>query len=172
MKKHHECSECGENKLFEEFGARYKKNGKLVRYQGQLPACNACETARQRASIHKNRINFLNSKLRDTQRRAKDGGYKLSVKFTIEYLLQLYEDQQGLCAITGLPMTWGHEGEHGNSGNRRGTNISIDRIDSNLTYIPGNVRLVCDRVNKIRSNMDDTDLYFWCAQIAQSIRKI
>lgn len=171
MKKY-SCHWCGEEKLYRDFAARFKKGGKLVRYRSQAPSCSACDVKRQSESIHKNRINFLNTKLRDIERRAKKDGHKISVKCTVDFFLQLFEAQQGLCAITGLPMTWGHENQHGNSGNRRGTNISIDRIDSNQMYSPDNVRLVCDRVNKIRSNMDDTDLYFWCAQIASSIRKL
>ena len=171
MKKY-SCDYCGEEKLYKEFAARFKRGGKLVRYRSQAPHCSYCETKRQSESRHKDRVNFLNSKLRDINSRAKKDGPKLSVKCTVDFLLQLFEEQKGLCAISGMPMTWGHEGQHGNSGNRRGTNISIDRIDSDLMYNPENVRLVCDRVNKIKSNMDDTDLYFWCAQIAASIRRL
>lgn len=171
MKKY-SCEYCGEEKLYKEFAARFKRGGKLVRYRSQAPSCSHCDTKRQSESRHKDRVNFLNAKLRDIERRAKKDGHKLSVKCTVDFFLHLFETQHGLCAITGLPMTWGHEGQHGNSGNRRGTNISIDRIDSNLMYNPENVRLVCDRVNKIKSNMDDTDLYFWCAQIAESIRRL
>ena len=105
--------------------------------------------------------------------RAKKKEHEVSDELDVEFLLGIYQEQQGLCAISGLPLTWGYEGqEHANSGDRRGTNISIDRIDSSRGYVPGNVRLVCDRVNRIKSNMDDTDLYFWCCQISATMRKI
>ena len=70
--------------------------------------------------------------------------------------------------MSGLPMTWMHEGLSSNHGSRRGTNISIDRIDSEQGYVPDNIRLVCDRVNKMKSNMTDGDFYFWCAVLARA----
>jgi len=89
----------------------------------------------------------------------------------LDFLCGLFKEQQGLCAVSNLPMTWMHEGLSSNHGSRRGTNISIDRIDPDIGYVPGNIRLVCDRVNKMRSNMTDGDLYFWCAVLTNALQK-
>lgn len=85
----------------------------------------------------------------------------------VEDLFNIYRKQKGLCAITGLPMTWGNEGTHANSTERRGTNISVDKIDPHGIYEPNNVRLTCERANKIKSNMTDNELYFWTRQISE-----
>lgn len=75
---------------------------------------------------------------------------------TVEHLYELYEQQSGRCAVTAVKMT------HRRHPNFFDTNISMDRIDSNGGYDIGNVRLVCYRINIMRSNMTDTDLRSWC----------
>lgn len=67
---------------------------------------------------------------------------------TIEYLLQLHEQQNGLCALSRLPMTCELR-----SGKVCYTNASIDRIDAGGPYSPGNVQLVCRHVNSWRGIM-------------------
>jgi len=58
--------------------------------------------------------------------------------FGIEYLMQLWERQNGRCKATGIKMT--HCFRHLLS-------VSIDRIDNNMGYNKGNIRLVCKWVN-------------------------
>ncbi len=103
--------------------------------------------------------------------RVKKHGLTLDESVSIDFLVSLFEEQNGLCALSGLPMTWMHEGLSSNHGSRRGTNISIDRINSEAGYSPENVRLVCDRVNKMKSNMSDGDLYFWSALLVREFQK-
>ncbi len=57
---------------------------------------------------------------------------------SIDHLLSLLEKQNGKCAISGIVMTTTFE-DH--------AAISIDRIDSNVGYEPGNVQLVCTALN-------------------------
>lgn len=45
---------------------------------------------------------------------------------------------------------------------RVNTNISIDRIDSSLGYVRGNVQFVCDIVNRIKQDLSQEELYKWC----------
>ena len=77
--------------------------------------------------------------------------YKLAAKnkgkeFTItkEYLSDLFEKQERKCALTGLPINivWGNDS--------RGCTASIDRINSNLGYIEGNVQFVHIDVNRMK----------------------
>jgi hypothetical protein len=63
----------------------------------------------------------------------------------IEHCINLYEQQQGLCAITGIKMTHTKIPRHP-------YNISIDRIDNDRGYEIGNVRLLCLYINDILSN--------------------
>ena len=51
---------------------------------------------------------------------------------------------------------------------RKQTNISIDRINSSLGYIRGNVQLVCDAVNVMKSNSTEEELYQWSLMIVEN----
>ena len=75
---------------------------------------------------------------------------------TVEHLYALYKQQRGRCVLTGLVMT------HRRQPKFFDTNISMDRIDNSKGYDIGNVRLVCRRINAMRSNMTDADLHTWC----------
>lgn len=79
-----------------------------------------------------------------------------------EDLLALLEIQQGRCALTGVELTFKRE-----KGTIFRTNASIDRIQAGGPYIKENVRLVCSIVNKMRLNMTDEELSFWCKKILE-----
>lgn len=159
------CRACKQDLPEKNFGPRWKKmvDGRL---DGYKPICAACEKEKNQKSRHANYSNYLKYLLG----KAKQRNVPFNRDLTANVLIELFKQQGGLCAVSNLPLTWTYDEGHAQSGNRRGTNISIDRIDSAGPYSKNNVRLVCDRVNKIKSNMNDDDLYFWCAQIASSMR--
>ena len=68
-----------------------------------------------------------------------------------DYLMALYDQQEGLCALSGVRMTW-------STGKTEPTSISMDRIDGDKGYVDGNVRLVCMAVNAFRGIMNDENL--------------
>lgn len=76
-----------------------------------------------------------------------------------KYLLELYNNQKGLCAISGVMMTYMR------GSGRVYTNISIDRIDNSKGYIKGNVHLVCDVVNFMKHTLTINELIEWCKLI-------
>ncbi len=82
-----------------------------------------------------------------------------------EYLVSLFADQGGLCALSGLPMTT-IRGE-----GRLPTNASIDRIDGAKGYVPGNIRLVCLQANGARDEWGDEQLLAFCKTVVQYDRK-
>lgn len=73
----------------------------------------------------------------------------LLVEIDYDYLLQLYRDQSGKCAILGIPMTW----EFNNL-----KTISVDRIDSTKGYIPGNVQLVTQFINTAKRHHSNEEV--------------
>jgi hypothetical protein len=80
------------------------------------------------------------------------------------YLLHIYEQQQGLCALSGVKMTY-------IAGNGRvPTNISLDRINSSVGYLRGNVQFVCDVVNRMKQDLTQIDLVMWCERIMAKIK--
>jgi endogenous inhibitor of DNA gyrase (YacG/DUF329 family) len=77
-------------------------------------------------------------------------------------LIALYYDQKGLCALTGVPMTY-------LTGRGRViTNASVDRIDGSIGYLRGNVRLVCCIANSMKNVLTDDELRHWCKLILEN----
>lgn len=77
----------------------------------------------------------------------------------IDFLCKLYDDQEGLCALSGRPLTF-----------ICGmgvvlTNISIDRIDPLGEYTEENVQLVCRQVNTMKQRLSRDELVEWCRDI-------
>jgi hypothetical protein len=78
-----------------------------------------------------------------------------------KYLMQLYNQQQGRCALSGIKMT-----TVANVGHVL-TNVSIDRINSAREYEKGNVQLLCHIVNVMKHNMTKEQLVEWCWKIIE-----
>lgn len=78
-----------------------------------------------------------------------------------DFLYSLYEKQNGLCALSKIPMTFIH------GIGRTRTNLSVDRIDSSKEYTEDNVQLVCGIVNIMKGNMTIIELKYWCEKICQ-----
>jgi hypothetical protein len=66
-----------------------------------------------------------------------------------EFLVRLYIEQHGLCALTGLRMLLNDDG------GPKDMRLSVDRIDSDRHYEPKNVQLVCQFANFWKSNGDN-----------------
>jgi hypothetical protein len=84
-----------------------------------------------------------------------------AVTITVEYLLQLWKTQEGLCALTGWPLTM----ELGKG--KIVTNCSLDRIDSSKSYEFGNVQLVCLAANIAKSNLSQSDFINLCKAVGK-----
>ena len=87
--------------------------------------------------------------------------HKRDFNIDLLYVCEVYEAQRGLCAITGVKMTYvAGEGIVP-------TNISIDRIDSSIGYAKGNIQLTCRNVNIMKSNMTMSELRHWSRLIVK-----
>lgn len=71
------------------------------------------------------------------------------ITITEDEIVAFWDSQSGLCAISGMPMLYRFNDPR---------TVSIDRIDSDLGYIPGNVQLVCRWVNLAKNNFTDVDI--------------
>lgn len=67
------------------------------------------------------------------------------------YLEELFTLQEGLCALTGIPL------QHLGSEADRELVCSLDRIDSDGHYEPGNLQIVCWFANRWKSDSDNAD---------------
>jgi hypothetical protein len=85
------------------------------------------------------------------------------LEFTIDIknVLKLLEKQKGICALTGWTLEFSRGGIW-NGKNPKG--CTIDRIDSDLGYIPGNIQLACALPNVIKGTMTNCEFKkFWRA---------
>jgi len=77
---------------------------------------------------------------------------------TIEYIWNMYEEQEGVCALSGIPIEWAEKGLTATA--------SIDRVDNSEGYIVGNVQLVHKDVNFMKQQFDQEYFINICKQIA------
>lgn len=88
--------------------------------------------------VHREFLTALYSK---TRSRAKRIGREFN--FPPEEFESLWERTGGRCMLTGIKFDVGNAPGH----RRRPWVPSVDRIDSKLGYVPGNVRIVCCAIN-------------------------
>ena len=81
-------------------------------------------------------------------------------KLTIDDLMDLWQLQEGRCAVSGVFMT-----HHADGLGKKEFNASIDRIDGNKDYVRGNVQLVAYRINILKHTLSTDMLYWWVKTI-------
>lgn len=152
------CHICGEYKDQSEFS----EHPYYVYRNNKDKRCKHCKQI-QNKQARKNYSNEtkLYKVLQERWLGARDRANNKGIPFTItkEDLLELWENQEGLCNISKIPMTF--ELDNG----RVFTNVSVDQKNPGQGYTKDNIQLVCSAVNQLKSNWDmDTVLYI-CKQI-------
>lgn len=69
----------------------------------------------------------------------------------------VYERQNGLCALTGVPIRFGRRSE--------GT-ASLDRVDSSRGYTKDNIQWVHKKVNQLKWDLGLDEFVAWCFLVA------
>jgi hypothetical protein len=100
-------------------------------------------------------LSFMKQQLTNARKNAK--AKSLPCTITLEDITDLAEKSQGRCSLSGIPYEFGAAEEMYRHPSRRKRvwAPSIDRIDSAVGYVPGNVRLVCMAVNVARQEFGD-----------------
>lgn len=172
------CRECEEQEKYEEnwkdgklkcfscgewLDPKYFDSHSQYKYRNHLDKrCKKCKLiqnrkARQNYSDEQKLYKTLQARVLNAKTRAKNKNIPCTI--TKDYILDLWNKQEGLCAISKIPMTY--ELDSG----RVFTNVSIDQIRYGEGYTEDNVQLVCSAVNQLKSDWDiDTVLYI-CKQI-------
>ncbi len=93
-------------------------------------------------------------------RNAKNGATKRKQIFalTAADVIDCWNTQANVCAYSGRLMTL----EAGKL-----NTVSIERIDSNVGYTPENTILVCQAINRMKSDFEFDDFYNLCRDVAQ-----
>lgn len=84
----------------------------------------------------------------------------LYIDITLEYLKQLWNKQEGKCALTNFPMSYQQS-----NGKRNPYSLSIDKIDPNKGYEVGNVQFVCFAANMMKGELSLSELKKFCQAI-------
>lgn len=161
----YKCFSCGKWLPAEEFTfAGHNKNGtiKYVYRDGLKKYCKKCK--HEKDKLHRKSYDSETKLYKVLQERwlgARDRAIRKGLKFDItkEDLLDLWNKQAGICALSGITMTYALDN------GRTFTNISIDRINSNLGYKKDNIQLVCMAVNQMKSDLSIQELYMFCEAI-------
>lgn len=173
------CSICKEDKEVKDF---YLMNGKpearckpcrrsYVKERLSDPVRHEKDKAYQRANYESNKktIQLERKKLRTADMHTKivsilgnsRGSAKvkgLAYNINVTYVKELYERQDGVCALSGEVLTV--------AGDRYLSNmISLDRVDSSKGYIMGNVQWVCVKYNMMKAHATQEDFINMCKQV-------
>ncbi len=158
----------------------------LVEGAGWVCACGCGETLTERPSVSKGRPARLCAVRREREHRERiaarraarmaDGvpaSYlarvrcsakkrEIPVLVTHEDLIRQWTAQDGQCAYTGIPLVFGP-----NSKNTCVTTASLDRIDSALPYVVGNVQWVHKYVNLMKMDLTHEEFLLWCGRVTK-----
>lgn len=96
----------------------------------------------------------IRERFHNAAHRAREKGYEFNI--TIDYLVGLYNQQSGKCALSGYELNFV-------SGNP--LKMSLDRKDSSKGYTTENVQWVTWQVNNLKSNLDELELINLCKAI-------
>ena len=157
------CTVCGVHHHIDHYRVNHP-NGLYIRGR-----CKRCMNLLKRKRQESDPLRFIRrcfSQLKSSRRKLQGiDKYKWTIR--VEDVLAIYKNQKGLCAVTGIKMTWTRVNEStGLAGNH--SIISIDRLDNTLGYIKSNIQLVCKRVNLMKGSLEQDVFLDWCRAIADA----
>lgn len=91
---------------------------------------------------------------------------ELTFNISVEYLNNLYEEQNHICALSGISL------EPDLNLTMQQQNISIDRINSNIGYEEGNIQWVDKRINMMKGSLSNEEFIELCIKVAEYNNKL
>tara|TARA_Y100000401_G_C8316151_1_gene222559 strand:+ start:829 stop:1284 length:456 start_codon:yes stop_codon:yes gene_type:complete len=128
------------------------------RWHNKKPqACGACLQKAKKLHISSSRYRFMKNLLIQLRYSREKQGHT----FTLipEDLYELWDEQEGRCALSGIPMTFNK------SDGGEDTNVSIDRIKPKGLYVRKNIQLVAKKVNLLKHTLEENELIDWVDKI-------
>ena len=151
------CKKCLKNLPIDEFEVCKKGNTTFIRGQ-----CKSCQYKKKVAAQSKSPQDFLKNLHTQLKSKRKDTH---EWDITVDNLFLLWREQEGKCALSGHNMTW-----HRGSGTTN-YNVSLDRKNPLIGYVPDNCQLVCTIVNLMKQSLSDVDFIWWCKSITENNEK-
>lgn len=161
------CKKCNSVKPLSEFYSNGCFADGVIKYRSTCKECVKKKTNNIYPKIRNKKIYFYNKSAKNYLAHLVNHATKRKIGSNIdtEFIVQLWEKQQGKCALTNIEMTRIY-GE-----GRLNTNVSIDRIDSFKPYAKDNVQLVCLAVNIMKQQMSTEELAVWCERVIKHVKK-
>lgn len=143
-----------------------KFNGDKSNSTGLQSYCKDCQTENTKkwASTLDGFIKRLyHDILHNIEKRAKP----IKCLITTQDIKDLYDKQNGLCALTNQKLTTDTYTVKGNQYIINKFNISVDRIDSNKDYTKDNIQLVGAIINRIKSDLSNDQFLELCNMVTK-----
>ncbi|MDR3502985.1 MAG: hypothetical protein P4L79_10415 [Legionella sp.] len=159
------CKNCG--KLFYYYIGEYNRQTKKGRDKDNFFCSRSCsishrnknmsdemkerisETTKARFVNYIPKTNQFKHFLNKARGRSKDGWAKIDLD--LEYLENLWKRQYGMCAISGITLEV-------KTNKKSLTMASLDRIDSSLGYVKGNVQFVAYGINLAKNTFTNKEM--------------
>lgn len=155
------CYDCLEYRKDEDFWTYSSCKTLSPLRNGKARACYLCNRKRRNLAKKVER-ETIDGILKNRLQTAKTKSTKREIYFdkslTIDYLKDIYNQQEGKCALSGKLL------ECGKLNNKT---LSIDRIDSEKGYEKGNIQLVCWAVNRMKQDIPQEEFFNWCQKIVE-----
>ena len=146
------CFKCKTNKPVSLFFKHHLTADKLHSWCKECcTAGNLKSRAKQNSTIEGRAKVFLQNARKSAAKRNQE--FSLSIADIVE----CWDTQWGVCAYSGRQMTL--EASQLNT-------VSIERIDSAIGYTPQNTILVCQAINRMKSDFGFEDFYDLCRDVA------
>ena len=97
----------------------------------------------------------------NTKKRARVD--EIEINISEEYLNRLLVEQDYFCALSGTKLT--------PSSDTKLNTVSVDRVDSSVGYLEGNIQIVHRTFNVLKWNHNERDLIEMCEMVASHLRK-
>ena len=151
------CTSCNKAKLLSQFETF--KEGQV---RGICQQCVTLQRARKTSATPESYLRVLNTQLK-SQRLKQDIEYEI----TTEDVIDMWEMQDGKCALSGMLMTHQRDGTYGDRKPKE-FNASIDRINPQGPYVRENVQLVTARVNTMKHTLGEEMFVWWVKNIYET----
>ena len=100
---------------------------------------------------------FLNH-MNGVFKRMKKWNMQDELDFDKVFLKELWERQEGRCAITGIRMVLEKDASSKRAREKKPNKASLDRIDSSKPYTKGNVQFICMCVNYMKNTFQNDEI--------------
>ena len=154
------CSKCGNEKEIKEF--YYHRIRKYY-----MESCKTCNNQQsiiyQKEKREEKNIKYILTQRAGSIRRDRKR-YNIPVDQNLsKILLEQWEKQNGKCFYTDEPLSLENY-------KKNNFYLTVDRKIPELGYVKDNVVLCCSVVNKIKTNLELNELFYWVEKIKNNLK--